>query len=403
MRSLDARRTATGDVFVRSRVTLLGYFLMAYFAFEISLLGPLMPFIADKLQLTFTEVGYHFMLMGVGGLLSSLVGDRIAGRFGNNRTGWGGATLAWVALFGVTYGDSLSMTLVFTLLYSIGGGIVILIATATLAEAQPKYLTKAVSEGNIVGGIAMIAGPLLVGFVATSAPGWQAVAFLPLLFFGLISFFFRGTSLSISTASHHRSDMPVETASVKQPLPPLFWIFGVLMFIGVAVEFLISAWGANFLTTVIGFAPSTSAALIGVFAVAVVLGRLAGRRLLEVMSESRLLILSMFWVVVCFPLYWLSPMPILNVVGLFLIGLGISNIPSLIIAGAMSAAGSQTNRASARFSMFPSLGNLVMLQLMGILADAFGIQGAYVLVIILMLFAIAITVAIIQQSKGLLS
>ena len=73
-------------------------------------------------------------------------------------------------------------------------------------------------------------------------------------------------------------------------MPTLFWVFGILMFLGVTVEFLTTSWSANFLATVVGYPPSTAAALVSVFAVAIVLGRLAGRRLLDFMPESRLLI-----------------------------------------------------------------------------------------------------------------
>jgi fucose permease len=95
-----------------------------------------------------------------------------------------------------------------------------------------------------------------------------------------------------------------------------------MMFLSVAIEWLISALGASFLTTVVGFELGTSAALMSVFAVAIVLGRMIGRRWLDYMTESQLLILSLVWVLLSFPIYWLSTLPILNVVGMFLIGLG---------------------------------------------------------------------------------
>ena len=57
------------------------------------------------------------------------------------------------------------------------------------------------------------------------------------------------------------------------------------MFLSVAIEWLISGLGASFLTTVVGFELSTAAALMSVFAVSIVLGRLIGRRLLNYMKH----------------------------------------------------------------------------------------------------------------------
>jgi fucose permease len=400
MQSVDGVNMTSESPFIRSRVTWLSYILMAYFGFGISLLGPLMPFIAEKMELTFTEIGYHFMLLGAGGLMVSLIGDKVVGRMGNNRMGWSGSITVALALFGIIFGTSLEMTLFFALLFSIGGSFVIMIVTITIVTTNPEHSTKAFSESNIVGGAAMIAGPLLVGSISASVLGWQAIAFLPLMIIIVIAFFFRDTSLSISAPSHNETLAESTNSTKNNHLPRLFWIFGALFFISVAIEFLISSWGANFLTNVVGYDPSIAASLISLFALAIVVGRLIGRRLLDYMSESRLLMLSLLWVLLTFPIYWLSTVPLLSVAGLFIVGLGIGNMSPLIIAAAMTSAGSATNRASSRLVLFPSLGNLIMLQLMGILADEFGIQPAYGLVVLLVLVAIVIALGVQSINKA---
>lgn len=400
MQSSDGVHVTSESPFVRSRTTWLSYTFMAYFGFGISLLGPLMPFIAQKMGLTFTEIGYHFMLLGAGGLLVSLIGDKVVERIGNSRVGWSGSITVALGLFGIIFGTSLEMTLFFALLFSIGGSFVIMIVTVAIATTNPEHSTKAFAESNIVGGAAMIAGPLLVGSISASVLGWQAVAFLPLMFIIIIVFFFRNTSLSVSAPTHNET-LTDSTNSIKNNhLPRLFWIFGALFFISVAIEFLISSWGANFLTNVVGYDPSIAASLISLFALAVVVGRLVGRRLLDFMSESRLLMLSLIWVLLTFPIYWLSTIPLLSVAGLFIVGLGIGNMSPLIIAKAMAAGSSATNRASSRLVLFPSLGNLIMLQLMGVLADRFGIQSAYALVIVLVLVAISIALGVQYTNKA---
>jgi len=397
--ALNVSTATTKKPFIRSRTTWFCYILMAYFGFALSLIGPLMPFIAEKMNLSYTQVGYHFMLLGVGGLLTGLVGDKVIGRVGNNCTAWFNLIVVASALFGIIYGNSIAITLFFALIYSIGTSFIIMITTTTLSRITAEHSTKAFTEGNIAGGSAMIVGPLLVGAIAASVLGWQVVAFLPLIFMLVIVFFFRDASLSEPKVSQNEIPTEANIGSGNARLPRRFWIFGGLMFLAVAIEFLISSWGANFLSTVVGYDPALSASLISVFALAVVLGRLVGRRLLDIMSQSRLLMLSLIWVLLTFPIYWLSPIPVVNVVGLFLIGLGIGNISPIIIAESMSAAGSAKERASARFVLFPSLGNLLMLQLMGVLSDSVGIQSAYGLVTVLTLIAIAIAFGVQSNSK----
>jgi predicted MFS family arabinose efflux permease len=399
MQSSHVVEFAPKSPFVRNRATWLCYALTTYFGFALSLIGPLMPFIAEKMSLSFTQVGYHFMLLGVGGVLSSFVGDKVIRRFGDNRTVWGGVILVACALFGIIYGDSLPITLFFTFLYSLGASSIIMVCTFTLARTPPEHSTKAFTESNIAGGSAMIVGPLMVGFIAASVLGWQSAAFLPLIFMGIIAIIFRGVSLSDITTSQNETPIESTMGTDNTRLPILFWVFGTMMFLAVATEFLISSWGANFLTTVVGYDPALAASLISLFALAIVLGRLAGIRILDSISQSRLLMLSLIWVLVTFPIYWLSSIPMLNILGLFLVGLGIGNISPIVIAEAMEAAGSAKDRASARFTLFPSLGNVFMLQLMGILADAVGIQRAYGLVIVLTLIAITLALGIQYRHK----
>jgi len=382
---MTATATASDNTFVRSRTTLLGYALMAYFGFALSLLGPAMPFIAEKIGLTYTEMGYHFTLLAVGNLFSSLVGDRVARRIGSSALAWIGVLLIALMFIGVVFGTSLLMTLTFTFLYGVGIGILALISIEAIADTKPQFATKAYTEGNIGGGTAMIAGPILIGIIAKTSLGWQASAFLPLIALIPVLAIFRGLPLP---SLRQRAGSSTASSAKQTPLPLMFWIFGVLMILAVAIEWLITSWSPSFLTNVVGYQASTSALLVSVYAGSIVLGRLAGRRLLDLMSEGRLMVVSLVWILLAFPLYWLSSVPELNVLGLFLIGLGVGNLAPLSMSGAMAAASKSRSRASARFGMFPSIANVTMLQIVGILADQFGIQNAYSVVLVVTIVAI---------------
>ena len=120
--------------FIRTRSTWLSYALLACFGFAVSLVGPIMPFLAAKMDLTFTQVGYHFTLMSVGVVFISLAGDRIAKRMGNDKMVWGAATLFGLALLGVTTGSSLASTLFFMFLYGCAIGAVFMIGNTARAD-----------------------------------------------------------------------------------------------------------------------------------------------------------------------------------------------------------------------------------------------------------------------------
>jgi predicted MFS family arabinose efflux permease len=348
-----------------------------------------MPFLAAKMDLTFTQVGYHFTLMSVGVVLLSLAGDRIAKRIGNDKMVWGAATLFGLALLGVTTGSFLAITLFFMFLFGCAIGAVFMIGNTAIAIAAGEHAAKAYTEANIIVGVAMIMGPVLAGLVSRSPLGWQSIALLPLIYAGVLKVFFWDLRLPMSQSG--KEDSPESARDVdNHPLPVLFWIFGMLMFLSVGIENLVSAMGASFFTTVVGLDLSISAAVMSVFAVAIVLGRMIGRYLLGFMTESRLLILSLVWVLLAFPVYWLSTLSALNIAGMFLVGLGVGNLAPLCMSGAMTAAGGASNRASARFGLFAPLSIFILVQLFSMLSDQFGMQRAYTLLIVLVIVAIAI-------------
>jgi len=378
--------------FVRTRYTWLSYTLLACFGLPLSLVGPIMPFLAAKLSLTFTQIGYHFTLMSVGIVVSSLIGDRVAKRLGNDQMVWGAGTLIGIALLGVVTGSSLAITLPSMFLFGCAVGSVFIIANTAIAIVAGEHAGKAYTEANIIVGIAGIIGPILAGLVSKSPLGWQSIAFLPLIYVGALKAVFWG--LQLPKVQPTKDNSPEVSQSVEnRPLPLLFWVFASLMFFSVGIEYLVSAMGASFFTTIVGFDPSTAAAVMSIFAVAIVLGRMLGRYLLGLMTESRLLILSLVWVLLTFPLYWLSTLPALNIVGMFLIGLGVGNLAPLCVSGAMTAASEASNRASARFGLFPPISLLIMVQLFSILSDQYGIQRAYTFMIVLVIAAIATTVS----------
>jgi predicted MFS family arabinose efflux permease len=389
---MTAIAPSLSNPFVRTRYTWLGYTLLACFGFGLSLVGPIMPFLAAKMHLTFTQIGFHFTLMSVGTVSISLIGDKVAKRIGNDQLVWGAASLIGIALLGITMGSSLAITMFSMFLFGCAVGAVVLISNTAIAIAAGQHAAKAYTEANIAVGVAMVIGPLLAGLVSKSPLGWQAIAFLPLIVVGLLKTLFWGLPLPTALPGKENSFQSAGDLD-KRRLSVLFWVFGIIMFLSVAIEWLISALGASFLTTVVGFELSTSAALMSVFAVSIVLGRLIGRSLLNYMTESRLLMLSLVWVLLTFPFYWLSTLPVLNVAGMFLIGLGVGNLAPLSMSGAMTSAGEATNRASARFGLFPPIGVLTMVQLFSILSDQYGIQRAYTFMIVLVIVAIAVAVS----------
>jgi fucose permease len=151
-------------------------------------------------------------------------------------------------------------------------------------------------------------------------------------------------------------------------------------------------WGADFLEKVVGLSKIDASTLMTLFFVGAVASRLVGSRLTRIMPSARLLLMALAITLAGFLLFWLAPSAALNVAGLFVTGLGVANLYPLTLAVTTSLAPEQANIASARTSMASGLAILVGPQILGAVADQFGINRAYGVVPLLVGLALALTI-----------
>ncbi|HEU4746716.1 MAG TPA: MFS transporter, partial [Anaerolineales bacterium] len=159
-----------------------------------------------------------------------------------------------------------------------------------------------------------------------------------------------------------------------------------------AVEMSLVVWATEFLDSVVGLSRTEAVLAYSALPAAMLVGRIAGSRLTRRSSSMTLLLLSLSVTLAGFPLFWLARLPALNILGLFITGLGIANMYPLTLSIAIGVAREQSNLASARISMGVGTALLTAPLLLGWLADRLSLQIAYGMVVVLMLTAFAIVV-----------
>ncbi|MEM6281243.1 MAG: MFS transporter [Chloroflexota bacterium] len=378
--------TTTATQFRRTRFTILAYLLLCYFGIMMVMLSALMPFVSDRLELNYGLTGLHLTISSVGAFLVGTYGDWLARKIGNGRAAWMAALLATAALTGIALGNTLWITLPLAFFHGTGAGGTAQFTSAALSDEHTIYRTKAITESNVTSAIGVAVGPLLVGGLLRVGFDLVMAVIVAGVLLAAIAGYFRGVRFPQPLAAQ----VNTEQRKSGEPLPLLFWMFCVLLFIGVSIEWLTLFWTPDFLSDVIGYERSTAAALMSVQAIAIVVGRLVGLRLLQFMSDRTLLVLAFGWVLLSYPVYLFSPYPLLNVMGLFSVGLGVGNLFPLCFSGAMVAAGAHTGRASARISLFGSGAILLMPNLVGNLADQISIRPAMMVAMLLCVIAIGI-------------
>ena len=144
-------------------------------------------------------------------------------------------------------------------------------------------------------------------------------------------------------------------------------------------------WSADYLVTVLGMPKADAAQAVSLFLAGMLLGRLAGSRLVRYFAASHLVIGATLVAALGFLVFWRTGALILCLGGLFVTGLGVASLYPLILSLAMGTAPNNTVQASARATLASGAAILTLPLVLGRLADAVGIRSAYGVVALVLL------------------
>jgi fucose permease len=373
------------QIFRRDRFTWLAYLLIAFYGYYLNILGPITPFLKDELKLSYTISSLHFTAFAVGILLIGLGGHIVIERLGRERSLWVGAIGIGASALVLVSGTNPVITIGASFLMGLIGSLILVIIPSALSDQHGEQLPIALSEANVIASLVATAAPLLVGLFARFAWGWRlalgVVAIVPILMrlgFGKVKLP-QETTPQMNTTQH------------KEPLPLQFWVYWVAIVLAVSAEFCMISWSADYLEKGLGMLKANAAQAVSLFLAAMIIGRLAGSRLVQNFSSHKLVTLSILVAGIGFFIFWLGGNALLGMSGLFVTGLGIASLYPLILSMAMAAAGNNTVAAGARATLASGTAILALPLILGRLADFVGIWQAYGVVIFLLLGVFLIT------------
>ena len=374
------------NLFVRDRFTWLAYLMLAYYAYSQAALGPLMPFLRAELDLNYTVAGLHISAFALGMILAGLLGDRWAQRRGRRFVFWaGGAGMAAGALI-LTVSHHVVLTIIGALVMGWLGTYLLVMIQATLSDRHGEQRAIALTESNVAASISAALAPVFIGTFQRLSLGWRTALYLAAATFVLLFVYFQPEPIP-----DNRPPVTGPTRTGRQSLPVFFWGYWTVVILAVSIEWCMIFWGADFLENVVGLSKINAATMMSLFFGAMVLGRIVGSRLSRTIPSPILLLVALGIVVVGFPLYWLATIPALNLLGLFIAGLGIANLFPLTLSVAVGVAADQANAASARVALAGGLAILIAPLTLGWVADQLNIQNAYGLVVLLLVAAVTVT------------
>lgn len=384
-------QSVPANTFTRNAATWAAYLLLGLFAYVETAVGPAMPFIRDHLGLGYIAASAHFSAFALGSMVVGLTGDRFIRRWGRRVGLWGGIAgmVAGGALLAVS--PSIVGTLLGIFLMGSLGTFSLISNQAILADLHTTRRTQALAESNVVASSAAIMAPLAIGgFASIPFLGWRFALLITIPALLLLFWRFRQTPIPPARL--------VEREATRQALPRTFWLLWAVLFLVMSVEWCVAYWGADFLADVVGLRTSTAATAMSVFFGAMILGRLIGARLARRYRGLPLLLAAIVVATIGFPLFWLGPTPALNLLGLFVAGIGIANFYPLTIAVATEAAGDAVDLATTRLAVSGGGALLLSPLLVGAIAALVGMRWGFGFVVLLLLAALTSVIVVRRRA-----
>ncbi len=374
---------------IRNRATWVSYLLLAFYGYFLNAFGPITPYLKSELDLSYTVSSLHFSAFAVGMLCAGLIGNRVIQRTGR----W---TALWISGFGISLGSLILIaghTAVITIsasfLMGLVGSLVLTVVPSVLADQHGEFRTVAISEANVVASITSAVAPLIVGWFALTAFGWQVALVAGVVAVVVTRFAFGKLTLPGTQAS-------AGNGGDRPPLPMLYWVYWGAIVAAVSVEFCMIFWSADYMETSLGMLKADAARAVSLFLLGMILGRLAGSRFGALIGDHKYVTASVLVAAAGFLIYGIAPSPIYGMLGLFITGLGVASLYPMILSLAIGSAGAATVQASAFSSLASGVAILLLPLFLGRLADAVGIHTAYIVVLVLLAIAFFIVQATVR-------
>ncbi len=370
----------------RDRTTWLAYFMLAFFAYCLNSLGPMTPFLKSELNISYAVSSLHFTAFAIGIIGAGLGGHVVIERFGRDRTLWLGAFGLSAGALLLLIGRDPVVTIGAAFLMGLVGSLILAIVPATLTDRHGERRAVALSEANLLAAVVSTAAPLLIGWFSRSVFGWRLGLGLAVIAPAVMFAVLRPGSSEATTAP------PSESTRTQGSLPGLYWVYWAAMVLGVAIEFCMVFWSADFLENVRALSKADAAQAVSLFFVGMIAGRWLSSRLVLRFSTRAVVLGSLLMAGLGFGMYWVAPGIVPALMGLLLTGLGVAGLYPLIMSMAIGAAGAQVVQASARATLASGVAISILPLVLGRLADSLGIAWAYGVVAVLLIATFAIMV-----------
>ncbi|HWQ34467.1 MAG TPA: MFS transporter [Blastocatellia bacterium] len=357
-----------------------------------TMLGPLVPLLASRWQLTDAQAGSLFTVQFTAAMSATLGSGRLVGWLGMRRVLVAGYSLIAAGMAGLVAGSALIGT-VSVLCYGLGLGLANPITNLAVSETNPDRRAAALNLLNFIWGIGAVASPLLIALAARSGRVIMLTGVLALLAAAVALRLWRaGRFEAVETRSSHSE---TSQSAWRNPLLPLN---GVLIFLYGGTEMSIAGWvTAHTLRLDDPLSPSLSAGMLvaSVFWTTLLAGRAMAPLALRRLDEQGLVLAGLVLAAIGQGLLLRAGTIVGAVAGTGLAGLGLAAIFPTTVALLPVYFGTAATQVTSLIFALGGLGGAVLPWSVGIASTRLGsLRTALLIPLLAVLLMIGLQLAI---------
>ena len=343
----------------------------------IGLLGPSVPAILADLGISYLQAGYFFGMLSLGSLFGTLLGGLASDRLPRKVLFAGIALLMALGLAGALPAPSYGWILAAIFLFSLFGSPAGVVGQSIMLEMFPARRAQLLSLQTTFSSLGSLTAPLLVSanLAAGEAGRWRwpfaQVAGLALLLFAGI--------LLVRLPAARQSGGGRSALRRVLAHPRVLWS-AALIFFCVAPDLGFSFWLAQHFRADLGVSLRLSSAVVSLYLIGMIGGRLATARLVKVRPARPLVQGGLALTVVSLAVFLASPWIGLKLAAIVAYGLGTAPVFPLLMANGTGQFPDCPGVVSGVLFAAVSLGGIVFPTLLGAVGASAGIRGAYLLV-----------------------
>ncbi|MDH4219139.1 MAG: MFS transporter [Candidatus Aminicenantes bacterium] len=347
---------------------------MFVFGIVMAILGAIMPSLFERIQFNKSEAGNLFFYMNLAMLVMSLVFGPIVDRFGFKLFLIFSSLLVVLSLFLFTSASTYIVILTAAVILGFGGGGLNGGTNALTSDIHPEKRSSALNLLGIFFGFGALTMPFLIGALLEKT-GLEnililaaALSLLPFFLFLIFSF----------PKPKHEQGFPLSQAAhvVKNPL---LWLCGFLLFFQSGNEFTVGGWISTYLHESFGLTAKTASFILAGYWASIMGGRLASSKVVKVLRNETLVLLSAMVSLIAALLIVASPSSFLASVGSIGIGLGFAAIFPTTLAVVGEAFPRLSGTAFSVVFVVALMGGMTSPWLTGKIAHAYSLkQGMFI-------------------------